>query len=143
MLDYRTMDSSALQAEQGRLRQAYDAFAKRGLKLDMSRGKPAPNQLDLSMGLLAMQDYKDRDGVDMRNYGALEGAAEVREFFAELLGEVLEASTKKNLEKRVLAEHGATQGKKELAAVTDNAEQALRYAYRVVRDMLPLSASAA
>ncbi len=86
MLDYRTMDSSALQAEQGRLRQAYDAFAKRGLKLDMSRGKPAPNQLDLSMGLLAMQDYKDRDGVDMRNYGALEGAAEVREFFAELLG---------------------------------------------------------
>ncbi len=86
MPDYLMMERSALQAEQVRLRQAYDDFAQKGLKLDMSRGKPAANQLDLSMPLLAMPDCLDRDGTDLRNYGALEGTNEVREYFAELLG---------------------------------------------------------
>ena len=48
----------------------YDAFKQRGLKLDMSRGKPAPEQLDLSNALMAALDTSTAaDGTDCRNYG--------------------------------------------------------------------------
>src|SRR6187549_3357448 len=64
----------------------YDAFKQRGLKLDMSRGKPAPEQLDLSNALLdALPGYKAADGTDARNYGLGIGLPEARAFFAELL----------------------------------------------------------
>jgi DNA-binding transcriptional MocR family regulator len=66
---------------------AYDALAGRGLKLDLTRGKPATAQLDLSDGLLSLpREVRDADGVDTRNYGGLEGIREIRELFAELLG---------------------------------------------------------
>ena len=65
---------------------AYDALQARGLKLDLTRGKPAPEQLDLSNALLTLPtSFKDADGVDVRNYGGLEGIREIREMFAELL----------------------------------------------------------
>ncbi|RJS46336.1 aminotransferase [Nocardioides cavernaquae] len=67
-------------------RAAYDALKGRGLKLDLTRGKPAPAQLDLSDALLALPaSYTDANGVDTRNYGGLEGIKEIREMFAELL----------------------------------------------------------
>ena len=67
-------------------RTAYDALKSRGLKLDLTRGKPAPEQLDLSDGLLSLPTAaKDADGVDVRNYGGLEGIRELREMFADLL----------------------------------------------------------
>jgi DNA-binding transcriptional MocR family regulator len=67
-------------------RAAYDALVASGLKLDLTRGKPAAAQLDLSDELLSLpKDAVDRDGVDTRNYGGLEGIAELREMFADLL----------------------------------------------------------
>ena len=59
----------------------------RGLKLDLTRGKPCAAQLDLSDELLAPAHAasRTRAGVDVRNYGGLEGLAELREMFAELL----------------------------------------------------------
>ncbi|WP_370518378.1 hypothetical protein [Nostocoides sp. HKS02] len=53
---------------------AYDALTRRGLSLDLTRGKPAAAQLDLSDGLFALpRGPKDAHGVDTRNYGGLEG----------------------------------------------------------------------
>jgi DNA-binding transcriptional MocR family regulator len=64
----------------------YQAFKQLGLKLDMSRGKPAPEQLDLSNALTeALPTYKAADGTDARNYGGTIGLPEARALFAELL----------------------------------------------------------
>jgi DNA-binding transcriptional MocR family regulator len=68
---------------------AYDALIARKLKLDLTRGKPSPEQLDLSAGLLDLalsSDYLSSDGVDTRNYGGTDGLLELREIFGELLG---------------------------------------------------------
>ncbi|MDD3885826.1 MAG: aminotransferase class I/II-fold pyridoxal phosphate-dependent enzyme [Victivallaceae bacterium] len=65
----------------------YEKMASSGIKLDMSRGKPAASQLDLSMGALAgISDCRTADGVDARNYGGLDGIIELRRLFADLLG---------------------------------------------------------
>ncbi|TFW18835.1 aminotransferase class I/II-fold pyridoxal phosphate-dependent enzyme [Duganella callida] len=64
----------------------YQAFKQLGLKLDMSRGKPAPEQLNLSNALLdALDGYKGADGTDLRNYGGTVGIPEARALFAQLL----------------------------------------------------------
>ena len=64
----------------------YDDFKQRGLKLDMSRGKPAPEQLDLSNALLdALPHFTAADGLDARNYGLGTGLPEARALFGELL----------------------------------------------------------
>ena len=64
----------------------YDAFKQRGLKLDMSRGKPAPEQLDLSNALLdALPGFAAADGLDARNYGLGVGLPEARALFGTLL----------------------------------------------------------
>ena len=69
-----------------RQRTAYDGLKERGLRLDLTRGKPSTAQLDLSDALLALPDgVTDADGVDVRNYGGLAGLRELREMFAELL----------------------------------------------------------
>jgi DNA-binding transcriptional MocR family regulator len=65
---------------------AYAELQGKGLKLDLTRGKPSSEQLDLSNELLRLPTtHLDRSGVDVRNYGGLEGLAELREIFAELL----------------------------------------------------------
>ena len=65
---------------------AYTDLQARGLKLDLTRGKPSSAQLDLSDALLRLPTTtKNRAGADVRNYGGLEGLAELRELFAELL----------------------------------------------------------
>jgi DNA-binding transcriptional MocR family regulator len=66
----------------------YDDFKQLGMRLDMSRGKPAPEQLDLSRALLdeaGTAGFLSRDGIDCRNYGHLLGLPEAREFGAALL----------------------------------------------------------
>ena len=76
---------TALHAEQAA---AYDALVARGLKLDMTRGKPSAAQLDLSNELLSLPGpgvYTDAAGVDTRNYGNTQGLLEIREIFAPLL----------------------------------------------------------
>jgi DNA-binding transcriptional MocR family regulator len=65
---------------------AYDALHDRGLKLDLTRGKPSSAQLDLSDALLTLpHGVKDPNGVDVRNYGGLEGIGAIRAMFADLL----------------------------------------------------------
>ena len=85
MADYLALDKAALEEEHSALLAAYEKYAARGLKLDMSRGKPSAEQLDLSMNLLYMTDYHGEGGTDARNYGSLEGMPEARRFFAEML----------------------------------------------------------
>jgi DNA-binding transcriptional MocR family regulator len=75
--------------QQAQLQENYDAFKARGLKLDLTRGKPGPAQLDLSAGLLSLpgsHDYLAEGGVDCRNYGGLQGLVEVRRLFSGMMG---------------------------------------------------------
>jgi DNA-binding transcriptional MocR family regulator len=68
--------------------EAYDALVARGLKLDMTRGKPSSEQLDLSNELLTLPgegNFTDASGIDCRNYGGTVGLPEIREIFAPLL----------------------------------------------------------
>ncbi len=67
--------------------QKYDEFKRRGLKLDMSRGKPEKAQLDLSIPMLQPDyNFTSEDGVDVRNYGDTTGIPEAKRIFGELLG---------------------------------------------------------
>lgn len=68
-------------------RAAYDKHVAAGLALDLTRGKPSAEQLDLSERLLSLPDgHHAADGTDVRNYGGLAGLPELRAIFAELLG---------------------------------------------------------
>src|SRR5471030_1113387 len=72
-----------------RVRDKYDAFRARGLKLDMTRGKPAADQLDLANDMLTLpgnRDFLSEAGEDARNYGNLQGLLETRTLFAPMLG---------------------------------------------------------
>jgi DNA-binding transcriptional MocR family regulator len=84
LADRTTEEIAAFHREQ---QAAYDELKQRGLKLDLTRGKPSKAQLDLSDELLSLpQGATDAAGVDTRNYGGLEGIVELRAIFAELLG---------------------------------------------------------
>jgi DNA-binding transcriptional MocR family regulator len=75
------------------LQARYDAFKARGLKLDLTRGKPSAAQLDLSSALLSLpgeRDYLAEDATDCRNYGGLQGLLEVRRLFSGMMGAVPE-----------------------------------------------------
>lgn len=68
--------------------EAYAALQARGLSLDVTRGKPSPEQLDLANDLLSLPgagNFRDAAGTDTRNYGGLLGSPELRTIFAELL----------------------------------------------------------
>jgi DNA-binding transcriptional MocR family regulator len=81
------LSADELAARLTTVRADYDALTARGLKLDLTRGKPGADQLDLSNGLLGLPtSYQDRSGTDLRNYGGLDGLVEIREIFADLLG---------------------------------------------------------
>ncbi|MDR0983908.1 MAG: aminotransferase, partial [Ruminococcus sp.] len=67
------------------LQRRYNNYITQGLRLDISRGKPAPQQLDLSLGILSITDYKSEDGTDLRNYGLLDGIPEAKRLFADML----------------------------------------------------------
>lgn len=70
------------------LREAYEAYKAKGLKLDMSRGKPSSLQLDINNEMLAMPlaSYMLENGLDVRNYGGVDGTVEMKRLFSELLG---------------------------------------------------------
>ena len=81
------LDRDALEAFKADAQKAYDDLVASGLKLDLTRGKPSPEQLDLSDGLLTLPTTPIApDGTDTRNYGGLLGLPELRAIFAELLG---------------------------------------------------------
>ena len=71
------------------LREKYEAVRARGLKLDLSRGKPSAEQLAYSMPMLEAEcatRYLTEEGFDCRNYGVLAGIPEMRALFSELTG---------------------------------------------------------
>lgn len=78
--------TAGLQAEYSSLMCRYHEIQEKKLQLNMARGKPAPEQLDMSMELLHLpQSYTTEAGIDARNYGILEGIPECRKLFGELL----------------------------------------------------------
>ncbi|KYF94772.1 aminotransferase [Sorangium cellulosum] len=88
MTELRSLSPDALASLTRELEARYDAFEARGLKLDMTRGKPSSEQLDLANGMLPLPDASDltaSDGSDTRNYGGLDGLPEMKAIFAELL----------------------------------------------------------
>ena len=85
MAEYKDMTKQQLLAEKEQLQKRFEDYKAMGLSLDMSRGKPSKEQLDLSMDMLLPIDYVV-DGVDMRNYGILDGIPCCKELFAELMG---------------------------------------------------------
>lgn len=88
-MHYLDYSKEELIAEQEKLRKEYDEYKKLGLSLDMSRGKPCSEQLDISVDMLdivnSSHDCRTRDGLDCRNYGFLEGLPSCRELFSQLL----------------------------------------------------------
>ncbi|MEU1150561.1 aminotransferase class I/II-fold pyridoxal phosphate-dependent enzyme [Streptomyces sp. NPDC005863] len=80
-------DTQALAGLLEQARKEYAELAGRGLSLDLTRGKPATEQLDLAEDLLSLPGgrHTAADGTDVRNYGGLQGLPELREIFAELL----------------------------------------------------------
>lgn len=90
MKTYQEMTKEELLQEKASLEAAYKEIQAKGLKLDMSRGKPSSEQLDLSMGILDAIDSKtalvSENGMDLRNYGILDGIPEAKRLIAEMLG---------------------------------------------------------
>src|SRR5271166_3802722 len=71
------------------VRESYEAFKAKGLKLNLTRGKPSAAQLDLSAEMLSLPgsaDYLAEGGTDCRNYGGLQGLAEARRLFSGIMG---------------------------------------------------------
>ena len=84
------LSKEALRAHIGELEALYEQGKAKGLKLDMSRGKPGPEQLDLTLEMLdcvnARDGYQTANGTDTRNYGLLDGIPEAKAIFADILG---------------------------------------------------------
>ena len=81
-----TLRADELRAFHQRIRERYDAFARRGLKLNLTRGKPSSAQLDLCNELLEMPGRRDymSGAIDCRNYGELQGLPELRALLAPI-----------------------------------------------------------
>ena len=83
------MSREALLARQLELQKAYEDYRARGLQLDMSRGKPSKEQLDLTLDMLecvnARDGYTAENGLDVRNYGLLDGLPEAKRLFGGML----------------------------------------------------------
>lgn len=89
MTEYKKMSKEELIKISRELSLKLEAIKAKGLRLDMSRGKPNKAQLDLSNGLndvlVSDSDYKCENGIDARNYGIVDGIPECKRLFAELL----------------------------------------------------------
>jgi DNA-binding transcriptional MocR family regulator len=90
MKAYQELKKEELLALQQELQAAYETEASKGLKLDMSRGKPAPAQLDMIMDIMDVLNHDSpmlaSDGIDVRNYGDMDGIPEAKQLMAEIMG---------------------------------------------------------
>jgi DNA-binding transcriptional MocR family regulator len=89
MVSFQSLGPGELRAQHELQRQNYADLQAKKLALDLTRGKPCSEQLDLSNALLSLpgaDDYRDDEGTDTRNYGGLHGLPGLRAIFAELLG---------------------------------------------------------
>ena len=89
-MKYSEKQKDELRSVYDGLKAVYNGILAEGLSLDLSRGKPTAEQLDLSMPMLGMltdrEACKASDGLDCRNYGVPLGLPEMRAFFSELTG---------------------------------------------------------
>lgn len=87
---YNEFTKEQLAAEKAVLTSKYEKIKASGLSLDMSRGKPGREQLDITGGMLSVitcnEDCITDAGLDTRNYGGLDGIPEAKKLFSELLG---------------------------------------------------------
>ena len=88
MDDFNRFDEQHLRQTREKLMKRYEDFRSRNISLDMTRGKPCPEQLDLALGVLDCVDdshYTAEDGTDCRNYGGVDGLPEAKALFAKML----------------------------------------------------------
>ncbi len=89
MTAFASMDQTALKENYSKLSEAYAGYKARGLSLNMARGKPGSEQLSISNDILDVlgsdTDFRTEDCPDARNYGGLDGIAEAKKLFADLL----------------------------------------------------------
>ena len=87
-MSFASLGRDDLMAVHEQQQQSYAALRGKKLSLDLTRGKPSPEQLDLANPLLRLpgDDYRDENGTDTRNYGGLQGLPGLRAIFGELLG---------------------------------------------------------
>lgn len=90
MKPYRELSKEELLALQEELQAEYDTEKAKGLNLDISRGKPGKEQLDLSMPMMDVLNGETvlnaENGTDVRNYGVLDGIPEAKELMAGMVG---------------------------------------------------------
>lgn len=90
MKAYKELSKNELLSLKEQLNKEYEEAKAKGLKLDMSRGKPSPAQLDMERDFLGMvisdTDVTTETGVDCRNYGLLDGIPEAKRLLAGVLG---------------------------------------------------------
>ena len=89
-MTYSQMSAEQLLNEKKKLLAEYDIIKSKGLSLDLSRGKPGREQLDLMTDMLTCistaEDCFSENGTDCRNYGVLDGIPEAKRIFSDLLG---------------------------------------------------------
>lgn len=88
MKNYKSMTREELAAEKDALTLRYEEYKAMSLALDMTRGKPSSEQLDLSNHMyddLASTNFRNSLGQDVRNYGIPAGIVDARELFAQIL----------------------------------------------------------
>lgn len=89
MKAYKERSRGELLEELKELKKAYEEQLEKELNLDMSRGKPSPAQLDISMAMMDVlssdSELKTENGDDCRNYGVLEGISECKRILADLI----------------------------------------------------------
>lgn len=90
MESYQNLSKKQLLALKSELEASYEEKKALNLQLDMSRGKPSPSQLDVSLGLMDALNsnsvLKSEDGTDCRNYGVLDGIPEAKKLMADMMG---------------------------------------------------------
>ena len=85
-MKYLEMSKAELENELAREKAIYDSFLARKLKLNMARGKPDEDQLDISVNMYSgVPSPISEDGTDCRNYGLLDGITEAKKLFADIL----------------------------------------------------------
>ena len=88
MTDFKQLSEAERQEIKAQLNERYREFQKRQITLDMTRGKPCPEQLDLSLGMLegdTSRAYRTEEGLDCRNYGGLDGIPAAKKLFSEYM----------------------------------------------------------
>ena len=90
MKTYQELSREELLTLKSQLEKEFEEAKAKGLKLDMSRGKPAAAQLDMGMDIFDVlnpgSDMKSEDGFDVRNYGVLDGLTEAKRLMADIMG---------------------------------------------------------